>query len=786
MARVNATTPPMLVGNDGIKAVLTNSLNMVYSAVSHSDTARARHIDCLLNAHSAAVMGNILTPQLGGESSEHLSWDADAWVREQSKTVVYALISSDEIPISYSDYESVDTAVKKALKPVVVDLLRELHYTMSEAVNELGSNQTEFVHYLNSSSNQGGSGEHTLKASNEAVKSASENVVTSKEAVLKKISSLHAAAEEAVNYGKLSMRDARIKDAYNTALSAVCSLAAQLAVNQKAQSAIQRKKDSMRQEAGTSDDGIVTLFMSPQYIALNSGIKDEQSATRVLVEKHVKDTVGSFPTKSKDEKSARTLQFEKVITSGDAMEVEVGEDQINRMEKYLKSPNGHETLWALYPVLMRIGQDVPSHSDLHWQPPKAHDDERHASDLNDHYDLQSQALALMIKNSVDTLTWNYLTSVIKHGETRREVQAAEDDGPTLYWVLLQRIHPITRASRQRVADELYEVSASFAEAEGNLTHLLETARICLGLAYKHRANIEWERSGKVIAEGILASPSAGLYSSELQEFRNLTVQNEGACDSLSSMLATITITNSNHWSTRATSQAKLAKTKKPDPNRRGKESNSKPRGKSNMGKKAGSGDTTNAHSDPSLCQVIECNRKIQNFRKHPSWKLCSTCMLESCTDKKSFKLRDGSTWEYRDKSHKSKAMAAQVKMMLSNSKSYGLGRKHEDGFQSYLGKSSQKRSREKDQNKAAAAKAANKAKKRAKKAAAVDRDERQDKERSDDGDDGDDGDDDDEEEFPMGESSQVSNKARFSQEARRKKLMKLKKNPAAAKGVRDY
>jgi len=156
----------------------------------------------------------------------------------------------------------------------------------------------------------------------------------------------------------------------------------------------------MRQEAGTSDDGIVELLMSQQYIGLSSGIKDEVNATRVLVEQHVKDEAIAIVQnlKTKNLRGHSSLRKSSHLVTLWRWRLEKIRSVVWRNSSRVLT-----ALWALYPVLMRVGQDVPSHSDLHWQPPKANDDGRHASDLNEHYDQQSQTLLCCSKRST-TLT----------------------------------------------------------------------------------------------------------------------------------------------------------------------------------------------------------------------------------------------------------------------------------------------------------------------------------------------------------------------------------------------
>ena len=315
---------------------------------------------------------------------------------------------------------------------------------------------------------------------------------------------------------------------------------------------------------------------------------------------------------------------------------------ITSMEKFLVG-RGNE-YWAIMPDLRRMAHDIDPIDHMHWTPPIL--ESEIPMELRVPRADQNKALADLLLSLCSQIG---LRSTVlasgSYGAKKVSFQAPQDDGCAIYWVLLQNYHPVDLKQRREIENDLSMIHTKFKSGDPNaaLKALNDKVRQAIDISCR----IKWDTTGIPLIDTLcLRHPQ---FTMALDEFRDKPDDPEDSIVDLDKMASKIRDvikildgTNTDWNSKRAFS---LAKRGDDERDQLAKEVKSL---RADLKAAIGSRPSRDASRD-NLCQAINCNRKIEKFKKGCGWKLCATCLLGATKDKKNVRLKDKSEWIYKQK-----------------------------------------------------------------------------------------------------------------------------------------
>ena len=321
---------------------------------------------------------------------------------------------------------------------------------------------------------------------------------------------------------------------------------------------------------------------------------------------------------------------------------------ITAMEEFMVG-RGNE-FWAIMPDLRRSSHDIDPIEHMHWQPPILESDVPES--LREARRDQNKALAdklLLLCSQMGLRATVLATS--SFGAKKVIFQAPPNDGCAIFWVLLQKYHPVDLKQRREIEKDLNSIHQKFVSGDPKvaLKILMDKIRQALDISCR----IKWDSTGIPLIETLCARNSQ--FTISLDKFRDKPDDPEDSIVDLERMAGEIMDVikildqaNIDWMSKRAYSCIGDKADDDSDWKKEIKFLKSELKStKALMTKKSPS--DLNPISRTNTCQATTCNRKIEGWKQNCGWKLCSTCLLGAVKDQKNLPLKDGGEWIFRGK-----------------------------------------------------------------------------------------------------------------------------------------
>lgn len=318
---------------------------------------------------------------------------------------------------------------------------------------------------------------------------------------------------------------------------------------------------------------------------------------------------------------------------------------ITAMEDYLVG-RGNEC-WAIIPDLRRMAHDIDPIEHMHWMPPVVESDIPEA--LREHRRDQNRALAEKLLSLCSQMGLRSLVLATgTYGAKKVSFRANPNDGCAIFWVLLQKYHPVDLKQRVEIERDLNLIHTKFVSGDPKVT--LKTLREKIRQAMDISCRIKWHTAGVPLIETL--STRNPQFTMSLDKYRDMPDDPEDSVVELDLLAGEIeevikVLDNANtDWnSKRAYAVAEVNDEFKSKVERELKAMKSMIANAQNRNDR--SNPNSNNSNSPNLCQKVNCSRKIEGWKQGCNWKLCSTCLLDCVKERKDAKLKDGSVWKYR-------------------------------------------------------------------------------------------------------------------------------------------
>jgi len=371
-----------------------------------------------------------------------------------------------------------------------------------------------------------------------------------------------------------------------------------------------------------------------------------------------------------------------------------GQQVIDNMEAYLRG-RGAE-YYAIIPYLHRISNDFNTAEGTYWVPParrhKGYDAVNNT--MRKAYADQSYALYHNIKEQLSTETYNRISSTYKYGvHEQKENRCESGDGPSAYFALISLYKPIKAAHRDTLTEDFNTAWQHFTK--GDPKKKIKHLRPKLVEAIQLRLQLNWSTTGKKIVQ--VLSRSDHVMAQELKQFEkgpdrpedtNVYLQNLFAAIEAEADKATLTYQGEKkewHASYAGADDKRLCRygaectdalctRSHPHGHKRPRSDHNSGKGKGKGGKGKGKGEKGKGKGGKGkggkgrpACEAEGCSQTTP----HPSKALCTTC-FKKVIDTGSIKKKDGTTFEFRDKSNDSQDKQAKDSYGFSAEQIQGL------------------------------------------------------------------------------------------------------------------
>jgi uncharacterized protein YukE len=352
---------------------------------------------------------------------------------------------------------------------------------------------------------------------------------------------------------------------------------------------------------------------------------------------------------------------------------QAGYRQIQLVDLYCL--NRGSTMWAIIPDLYRVGHDIDPIACLHWRPNMLDLPE----EVRPYYAEQNAAFAKKLLALCNSGFRTTLLGEHKHGVKKEAFRAEEQDGVSIYWVMVQLHHPIGRARRRALEEEIGKFSTRLARGRGDPAPHLKVLREKHQEAMEIACRLKWDVCALPIVTALMRRDP--LLTVRLERFLELPTDPDDSVsefgDLITTLVTTVSELNFVHkaWD-EGGGDAKAAK-----------ESNSKvaemQRELTTLKALVASGHTrrpaphdtrrgdTSRAKGQGFCEAKGCDLKIDGWASNKHWKLCATCLLNLKSTNTPIKLKDGGTFGGGKKGFP-KACQAQVDKTLTTTESSTL------------------------------------------------------------------------------------------------------------------
>ena len=165
---------------------------------------------------------------------------------------------------------------------------------------------------------------------------------------------------------------------------------------------------------------------------------------------------------------------------------QAGFRQIQLMDLYCL--NRGNTMWAIIPSLYRVGHDIDPIACIHWRPSMLDLPEQ----VRPYYCEQNAAFAKKLLALCNTGFRTTLLGEHKHGIKKEAFRAEEQDGVSIYWVMVQMYHPIGRARRRTLEEEISKFSTRLGRGRGDPEPHLKVLREKHQEAMEIACRLKWD------------------------------------------------------------------------------------------------------------------------------------------------------------------------------------------------------------------------------------------------------------------------------------------------------
>jgi hypothetical protein len=331
--------------------------------------------------------------------------------------------------------------------------------------------------------------------------------------------------------------------------------------------------------------------------------------------------------------------------------------------------NRGSTMWAIIPSLYRVGHDIDPIACLHWRPNMLDLDEQ----VRPYYCEQNAAFAKKLLALCNTGFRTTLLGEHKHGIKKEAFRADEEDGVSIYWVMVQMYHPIGRARRRTLEEEIAKFSTRLGRGRGDPEPQLKVLREKHQEAMEIACRLKWDVCALPIVTALMRRDP--LLTVRLERFLELPVDPDDSVNEFGDLITTLVTTVSElnfvhkAWD-EGGGDAKAAKESISKVAELQKEVTTLKAlvasGHTHRPKPYGTqkGDTSRAKGQ-GFCEAKGCELKIECWASNKHWKLCATCLLNLKSTNNPIRLKDGSTFGGGKKGLPQACEAQLVKVLAS-------------------------------------------------------------------------------------------------------------------------
>ena len=282
-------------------------------------------------------------------------------------------------------------------------------------------------------------------------------------------------------------------------------------------------------------------------------------------------------------------------------------------------------MWAILPSIQRVGHDVDPIKCMHWRPivedmPEA---------IKPFWVQQSKAFATKLFGQFTPTQRSHLLAFHEVGTDKVQVQISEDCGVSLYWLLIQLYHPIDRARRRALEQEIAQQGRKFRteNPEAVLKELVLKHQEAMDI----QCRLKWDTVALPLIRNL--SDRNTLFTVRLEPFQSMVPSDpDDSVTELGELLRAVSTTLKDlkgrvNWDT---SSAKAARDDTQGSANRIRDLEEQV--KALQAKLVSLIGHANAVITPKLgyCWAKGCQRQITGFKKGTTdhWRLCGTCLLK--------------------------------------------------------------------------------------------------------------------------------------------------------------
>ena len=301
-------------------------------------------------------------------------------------------------------------------------------------------------------------------------------------------------------------------------------------------------------------------------------------------------------------------------------------------------------MWAILPSIQRVGHDVDPIKCMHWRPiiedmPEA---------IKPFWVQQSKAFATKLFGQFTPTQRSHLLASHEVGTDKVQVQISEDCGVSLYWLLIQLYHPIDRARRRALEQEIAQQGRKFRteNPEAVLKELVLKHQEAMDI----QCRLKWDTVALPLIRNL--SDRNTLFTVRLEPFQSMVPSDpDDSVTELGELLRAVSTTLKDlkgrvNWDT---SSAKAARDDTQGSADRIRDLEEQV--KALQAKLVSLIGHANAVITPKLgyCWAKGCQRQITGFKKGTTdhWRLCGTCLLKLRETNTPVPLIDGTEYGQR-------------------------------------------------------------------------------------------------------------------------------------------
>ena len=418
---------------------LTSRVSACKARIQAECNARAQGAARAVKADFAAVMGDAISADLCPEVSG--AWSLSECIDENDalKNALYACCPDAQA------YEHAVQQVKSHLDWTLRECRTSLELALSHTLNRPYSGEKQIPWVAVRSDEESGvplTGDDETNA----------NTPRTTRELIQTVAALERSIKGCVSIGSRDGMSQQRQDAIEThseQLDFIENKAAELCFNDLAKSETNTQLKELRREwQGEAR----ALYKDEEYLELQKELKSI-STERVH---HELELQSYFDHHSQGASQSDSVKPERVSLkiAPDLQSAKSGFRQIQLVDLYCLS-RGNE-MWAIIPDLLRVGHDIDPIGCKHWQPSI----EAMPECIRPYYEEQSRAFAQKLLALCPSLR-STLLAEHKHGVSKTPFRACETCGVSIYWVMVQLFHPLSRDHRRSLEVEITKFPSRF-------------------------------------------------------------------------------------------------------------------------------------------------------------------------------------------------------------------------------------------------------------------------------------------------------------------------------------